>query len=246
MAFSSDGKKCACVTRDYNTDMTFDTIYVWDTQTGKLIKPLHGHTADIKQIAFSPICDMLASVSSDNTVRLWNTENGQEIGLLEGNIDLINSMYSMSFTPDGKNLTCLSLKAMHIMNIRTNEWSILQKIPGDHLSHKINPDGSSLITVDFCGKAYLWKQYTQQLCTIINQHEQVFLLNAIRDWDENKPHIVAPENRAIYKSLIERFAFLNNPELFKTTDPRINREKIINFIMHALKRCCFQRRFRQL
>lgn len=47
-------------------------IYIWYRRTGELLRVLSGHSATVSSIAWSPKhpC-LLASVSDDNTVRLW-------------------------------------------------------------------------------------------------------------------------------------------------------------------------------
>jgi len=51
-------------------------VRLWDVQTGKLRETLEGHTAEIYSIAFCPDGKTLASVSQDETLRLWPINKG--------------------------------------------------------------------------------------------------------------------------------------------------------------------------
>ncbi|WP_229393281.1 GTPase [Methanosarcina sp. DH1] len=71
----------------------------------KLVHTLRGHTGSIHRIAWSPDGLMLASPSSDTTIRLWNTETGECLNVLRGHTDFV---FSIVFAPSGKNLVSTS------------------------------------------------------------------------------------------------------------------------------------------
>lgn len=76
-------------------------IWLYDTATYKENALLTGHTEDVNCIAFSSDSRMLASGSSDKTVRLWNVKTGKHKRTLTGHWYAI---YSVAFSPDGKQL----------------------------------------------------------------------------------------------------------------------------------------------
>ena len=45
----------------------------------KLIWNLTGHTSEVWETSFDPTGNLLASVSSDNSIRIWNVSTGNEI-----------------------------------------------------------------------------------------------------------------------------------------------------------------------
>ena len=77
-----------------------------NAQSHPLIKAiLSGHDTQVEGIAFSPDGKMLASISEDSTIILWNTETGMPIGQpLTG----YTGMYSIAFSPDGTTLASSS------------------------------------------------------------------------------------------------------------------------------------------
>jgi len=66
----------------------------------------NGHADTVRFVAFSPDGEIIASGSSDKTIRLWNTEDGKLIRVMEGHVDGVTSL---AFSPDGKKLVSGSL-----------------------------------------------------------------------------------------------------------------------------------------
>ena len=62
----------------------------WNPELGKL----EGHTGSVCAAAFSHDSQLLASASTDKTVRLWNSTTGDELGKLD--IDMVVRRLSFS------------------------------------------------------------------------------------------------------------------------------------------------------
>ena len=67
----------------------------------KLLRSLEGHTNVVTSVAFDPQSGMLASGSTDNTVKLWDARSGKLLRTLEGHG---NSVYNLAFNPLGDTL----------------------------------------------------------------------------------------------------------------------------------------------
>lgn len=73
----------------------------------KLQATLRGYTGFITRLSWSPDGRLLATASSDGTVRLWDTEKGESSRVLETDSSLL---YSVAWSPDGKFLASGSVR----------------------------------------------------------------------------------------------------------------------------------------
>ncbi|KAH8818586.1 WD40-repeat-containing domain protein [Flagelloscypha sp. PMI_526] len=91
VTFSPDGGRIASGSDD-------ETVHIWDSESGRKLRQLKGHTGPIRSVAFSPNAMRIISGSDDKTIRVWNYESGTEIRKLHGHTDLIRTI---SFAPNG-------------------------------------------------------------------------------------------------------------------------------------------------
>jgi WD40 repeat protein len=56
---------------------------IWDLQSWQKVRTLHGHTASVHVLEFSPDGNRLVSAAGDESIRLWNPSTGQEEAVLK-------------------------------------------------------------------------------------------------------------------------------------------------------------------
>ena len=76
-----------------------DKVYLWNIESGLLVRSFEGHTGYVRSVAFSPNGKFLVSGSGDKTVRLWNIESGLQVGIFEGHTGFVRSV---AFSSDSK------------------------------------------------------------------------------------------------------------------------------------------------
>jgi geranylgeranyl transferase type-2 subunit beta len=99
VALDSDGRRLATGTSDGVTR-------VWDTQSGKRLAELRGHSDCLSSVAFAPDGRSLATGSYDHTARIWDTRSGQARHTLPGHS---GAVLSVAFSPDGALLATASI-----------------------------------------------------------------------------------------------------------------------------------------
>src|SRR3954454_10299203 len=60
------------------------TVRLWETDTGRQLATLEGHSGAILGVALSADGQLVASGSGDGTVRLWDTDTGRPEATLHG------------------------------------------------------------------------------------------------------------------------------------------------------------------
>jgi len=76
-------------------------IFLWNAETGQLVRKLEGHKHPVSWIAFSPVKgdNRLASCADDFTVRIWDYTNGNTVLTLKGHESAVKSV---NFSTNGK------------------------------------------------------------------------------------------------------------------------------------------------
>jgi WD40 repeat protein len=101
MALSPDGSRLACVGGHPPT-----AVVVWDLATGKkLPAPNSDSRVEIYALAYSPNGKRLAGACADWTVRVWDSQTGEELLVLKGHQ---GAVLDVAFSPDGRCLASAS------------------------------------------------------------------------------------------------------------------------------------------
>ena len=101
--FSPDGKRCLMII-NHSEGGVYDykdcEIRITDVETGRLLRRLRGHGGYIRSAVFSSDGRRVVSGGDDKTIRLWDTENGQEIRSMTHG----SEVYSASFRSNRQNI----------------------------------------------------------------------------------------------------------------------------------------------
>jgi WD40 repeat protein len=82
---------------------------------------LEGHKDQVNSVAFSPDGKLLASASSDRTIKIWDTATGKELRTLTGHDA---SVMAVAFSPDGKSLASVAYQALGFPDMGAMLWDV--------------------------------------------------------------------------------------------------------------------------
>jgi WD40 repeat protein len=123
---------------------------------------LDGHTAGVNQVRFSPDGQLIASVSSDKTTRIWRRD-----GQLLHTLNHASEVNSVDFSPDGETIATASSDGT------VKLWDIngqLRSSQPDHTAAinqiRFSPNGETVATASSDGTVKLWNVNGQLLHTL--------------------------------------------------------------------------------
>ena len=147
-AYSTDGNQV--VSAGMN-----NTVRVWDTGTGLVLRTLKGHTSLVKCVAISPDGKRIVSGSIDKTLKVWDAGTGQELLTLEGHI---GGVLSVSYSPDGKRIVSGSMDTtVKVWDAGTGQR--LHTLTGNTkpiTSVAISPDGKRIVSAGMDNTVRVW------------------------------------------------------------------------------------------
>lgn len=79
---------------DGNTLVSYheQSVWLWDTKSGKKIRVLNGHQADVRHVALSRDGALLASAARDGSVLVWDAKTGKQLRSLAGLTGLVDAL----------------------------------------------------------------------------------------------------------------------------------------------------------
>ncbi len=184
LAFSPDGATIATVSDD-------NTVRLWDTQIGKQKNILTegpnftvstGESPEyrttvtsmprVTSVAYSPDANIIAIGSEDKTVRLWDTQAGEQKNTLIGHTDTV---LSLAFSPDGKTIATRSKdKTVRLWDTNSGEYknrlNTLKGFTDGVRTVVFSPDGNTIATGHRNGSTHLWEAHTGQHKTTLSGH----------------------------------------------------------------------------
>ena len=144
-------------------------ICLWDAESGMRMHVeslLEGHTDSVLSVAFSPDGKQIISGSSDKTLRLWDTQTEQPIGIpFKGHTGGVNSV---AFSPDGKQIISGSSdETLRLWDAQTRQPIGLpfKGHTSGVRSVAFSPNGKKIISGSSGGTLRLWDAQTSQPTT---------------------------------------------------------------------------------
>jgi hypothetical protein len=135
----------------------FDPGVIHNTFAEKWFSPaVNFHDGSINSVAFSPDGKMLASASSDQTIRLWEVASGESRRELPGHAGAFNNV---AFSPDGKMLASASFDdTIRLWEVASGESHRELKGHSDPIwSVAFSPDGKILASASLDSTIRLWE-----------------------------------------------------------------------------------------
>ncbi|MBV7326916.1 WD40 repeat domain-containing protein [Chloroflexi bacterium TSY] len=125
------------------------------------------HESGVESVVFSPDGSRLATASSDNTARIWDSESGEQLALLQHE----SGVEFVVFSPDGSRLATASRdNTARIWDSESGEQLALLQHQDIVWSVDFSPDGSRLATASRDNTARIWDSKSgEQLARL--QHE---------------------------------------------------------------------------
>lgn len=175
VAFSPDGARIAiaCTLGVDTGGLIEGWASIWDAATGQMLLSLPHLNAQVGSVSFSPDGLRVITTNTDQTVRIWDAENGKELLILNGTTNSIgNVAYSTAYSPDGTRIATVVLDNQIIVwDANTgHELVTLAGHSGDILTVAFSPDGDCLVTASLDGTARIWSLApSRELLTFVNE-----------------------------------------------------------------------------
>jgi WD40 repeat protein len=132
---------------------------VWNSQTGRLVYTLVGHTSGITDAEFSDSDLQIVTASTDESARVWDTRTGLLVGVLTGQQ---NFVLRAVFSPSGEWVATASRD--RVARIFEPNGTLRVSLVGhrDRVTDvAFNADGTSIATASDDGTARLWDPRVQ-------------------------------------------------------------------------------------
>ena len=131
-------------------------VWIWDTQSGRLLRTLKGHDDAVYAVAPSPDGRWLATAGYDRQIRIWDLGSGTLTQTLHGHN---GPVFDLSFGPDSRILASASADAtVKVWDTRTGQrLDTLSQPLKEQLSVEISPDGKWLVAAGADNRIRVWQ-----------------------------------------------------------------------------------------
>jgi Tol biopolymer transport system component len=154
-------------------------IYLWDVVNNQSLGRLDGHAGIVWDTAFSPDGQLLASVSSDRTLKVWDWRNKSVVFSLS----FPGQVVSVSFSPDGQSLAVGGVDGVKnqianaaVWTYAVGSWQPLVKFPEyiNVLALAYSPQGDTLVGGGSSRNIQVWRANDGAPVYTLSHAHQVF------------------------------------------------------------------------
>lgn len=144
-----------------------DGILIWDIMTGCCLHRLNGHKSDVLSATYSPQRCLIASGSSDHTVKIWNADTGECVRTLAGHE---NSVSSVTYSPNGCFIASGSWdNTVRVWDMATGRCRNILKGHKESIeSVAYSPDGRLIASGDGDDVLRIWDSATGECLKVIH------------------------------------------------------------------------------
>lgn len=149
------------------------TARLWEVATGQTVQFFTGHTDSIRDIAYSPTGELVATAAEDSSIRLWNPQTGTLVQTwLEG-----SRLLGVDFNHDGTRLVSGGRDTfVNIWNVETGTRDILRGHSEEIRDVVFSPDGTLVASSSNDNTARIWNVETGQTVHTLTHPRDVFSL----------------------------------------------------------------------
>ena len=217
------------------------SIDLWRADTGEHIRTLVGdmrsrrHGREVYSLAYSPDGKLLASVSDQYDVRIWNAETGAQLHYIKG----IASGGVLLFSPDSQTLVCSGYTRSHVnwplRIVDPQKGAVIRSIYGHtrtiHAA-AFSPDGKKLVSGGDDASIRIWDAVTGAPLRMIGKGEDHLYQTAYSP-DSKTLIQIASGAGDLYADHIELIRILDSESgaLIQTI---VGPDQKTNYIIHAL------------
>jgi WD40 repeat protein len=120
--------------------------FLWDFQTGTMLRRLEAHHTRVPSLCFSPDSQVLLTGGGDAVIRAWQVDSGTELRSFTGHVGQI---FDLAFSPDGDSFVSQADSTVRVWSLSAGELLHTFVVPGtSFFQARFAPDGRRLVTAE--------------------------------------------------------------------------------------------------